>query len=111
MTHTTDKPKPSNPSLADLALLLGVTEQDILSHCRKAELVDARSFIVAFMLKHLGLRQQDVAGLLDISQAAVSKLMARHQLFMEQTYYYADYARRFSQFEQDIMEYDKKPVY
>lgn len=101
----------SKTTLADLASMLGVTEQDILSHCRRTELVDARSIIVAFMLKHLGLRQQDVAGLLNISQAAVSKLMTRHQLFLEQKRFYADYVHRFSQFEQDIREYDKGTDY
>lgn len=65
-------------TLADLASRLGVTVDDILSHCRKTELVDARSMIVAILMNRPHVRQQDIAAMLDISQAAVSKLMARH---------------------------------
>ena len=66
-------------TLADLASKLGVTVEDILSHCRKTELVDARSMIVAILIERPHARQQDIAPLIGISQAAVSKLLARHR--------------------------------
>lgn len=74
----------SQPSLAELAAKLGTTEEAILSHCRKAALVDARSMIVAILIlmERTHVRQQDVAPLLGISQAAVSKLLTRHKLFL-----------------------------
>lgn len=69
--------------LADLADRLGVTVEDILGHRRNAELVDARCMIVARLLNERPrMRQQDVAPLLDISQAAVSKLLARHHTML-----------------------------
>lgn len=74
--------KPNRKSLDSLAARLEVTKEDLLSHCRKAELVDARSMAVALLMSRLGVRQQDVAPLLDISQAAVSKLLARHNGLM-----------------------------
>ena len=72
----------SQPSLAELAAKLGTTEEAILSHNRKAALVDARSMIVAILMNRPHVRQQDVAPLLGISQAAVSKLLTRHKLFL-----------------------------
>lgn len=75
-------------TLADLASRLGVTVDDILSHCRKTELVDARSMIVAILMNRPHVRQQDIAALLDISQAAVSKLLARHRSLMEYNSFY-----------------------
>lgn len=74
--------KTTNPiqteTLAAFASKLGVAVEDILSHCRKTELVDARSMIVAILIERPHVRQLDIAALLDISQAAVSKLLARH---------------------------------
>ena len=107
MTHTSNTLL-SKSTLAELASKLGVTVEDILSHCRRAELVDARSMIVAVLLKRPHTRQQDIAPLLGISQAAVSKLLARHQLFMIQ---YAYYVRRFSQFEQEVKDDDTGLAY
>ena len=71
--------KTANETLAELAKELGVSEKAILSHCRRAELVDARSMIVAILIERPHVRQQDIAPLLGISQAAVSKLLARHR--------------------------------
>jgi predicted XRE-type DNA-binding protein len=71
--------KTANETLATFASKLGVTVEDILSHCRKTELVDARSMIVAILIERPHVRQQDIAPLLGISQAAVSKLLARHR--------------------------------
>lgn len=68
--------------LPAVAQSFGLAENDIMSHSRKAELVDARSMTVALLLSHPQLRQQDAARLLDISQAAVSHLLARHQWLM-----------------------------
>ena len=93
--------KQKHPPLAELASKLGVSVQDILSHCRKAELVDARSMIVAILLEHTSMRQQDIAPLLDISQAAVSKLLARHNSMMGYAWGH-DYKARFEQLEKDI---------
>ncbi len=84
--------------LTDLAHCLGVTEDDLLSHCRKAELVDCRSMIVAVLMEHAHLRQQDVAPLLDISQAAVSKLLTRHRQLIKHPGGNPDYQKRYADF-------------
>ena len=84
----------SKETLKALAERLGVTEETLLSHCRKAELVDARAMAVVTMMNRLHLRQQDVAPLFDISQAAVSKLLSRHRSMMETD---RDYKERFDQ--------------
>lgn len=81
MTQTTNI-QISQPTLAELATKLGTTEEAILSHCRKAELVDARCMIAAILMNRSHVRQQDVAPLLGISQAAVSKLLTRHKSFL-----------------------------
>ena len=78
MTQTTNI-SISQPTIAELAAKLGTTEEAILSHNRKAKLVDARCMIVAILMERLCARQQDIAPLLGISQAAVSKLLARHK--------------------------------
>jgi len=65
-------------TLAELAALLGVDEQAILSHCRQKSLVDARAIIVAFMSIYRGMRQIDIAEMLEISQPAVCKLHKHH---------------------------------
>lgn len=82
-----------NTFLAELAANLEVTVEDILGHRRNAELVDARCMIVALLLNERPrMRQQDIAQLLDISQAAVSKLLARHHTMLSgygQTCYYS----------------------
>ncbi len=85
-------------TLSTLAVCLGMTMDDLLSHCRKAELVDARSMIVAVLIEYTHLRQQDVAPMLDISQAAVSKLYARHRLLMKSLGGDPDYQQRFADF-------------
>ena len=87
--------KTTKETLTHLASKLGVTVDDILSHCRKTELVDARSMIVAVLTNRPHTRQQDIAALLGISQAAVSKLLARHRALMQ----YTDYKNRFTALE------------
>lgn len=97
--------KTPKETLAELASKLGVTEQAILSHCRKTELVDARSMIVAILMNRPHTRQQDIAPLLGISQAAVSKLLARHHALMQ----YADYKNRFAAIEPVIAGATRNP--
>lgn len=87
MTHSSNTLL-SKYTLAELAKELGVSEKAILSHCRRVELVDARSMIVAILIERPHVRQQDIAALLDISQAAVSKLLARHRSLMEYNSFY-----------------------
>lgn len=89
-------------NLSALAQGLGVTKKDLLSHCRKVELVDARSMIVAVLMEHAHLRQQDVAPLLDITQSAVSWLLIRHRLMMKHPGGNPDYQKRFADFESKI---------
>lgn len=57
---------------------LGVTKEELWSRCRETRLVDARSMVAALLSENEGLRQQDIATLLGISQAAVSKMLTRH---------------------------------
>lgn len=85
-------------TLSVFAQCLGVTMDDLLSHCRKVELVDARSMIVAVLIEHAHLRQQDVAPLFDFSQAGVSKLLTRHHLMMKNPGGNLDYQKRFAEF-------------
>lgn len=80
--------KIDNTVLADLASKLGVTEEAILGHCRKADLVDARCMVAAVLIEIPRVRQQDVAQLLGISQAAVSKLLRRHRDLLGVDVYY-----------------------
>ena len=89
-------------NLPSLAESLGVTMNDLLSHCRKAELVDCRSMLVAVLMERTHMRQQDVAPLLDISQAAVSKLLTRHRQMMKHPGGDPDYQQRFAEFESTI---------
>ena len=84
--------------LSALARELGVTLDDLLSHCRKAELVDCRSMILAILTEHAHLRQQDVAPLLSITQSAVSWLLIRHRQMMQHPGGRPDYQKRFAEF-------------
>lgn len=85
-------------TLSALASSLGVTLDDLLSHCRKTELVDCRSMIVALLIEHAHLRQNDVAPLLDVTQSAVSWLLIRHRLMMKRPGGNPDYQKRFAEF-------------
>ena len=85
-------------TLSTLAARLGVTMDALLSHCRKAELVDARSMIVAIMIEHAHMRQQEVAPLLNITQSAVSWLLIRHRQMMKRPGGNPDYQQRFAGF-------------
>ena len=88
----------SENDLSTLASHLGVTLDDLLSHCRKAELVDCRSMIVAILTEHAHMRQQDVAPLLSITQSAVSWLLIRHRQMMQHPGGRPDYRKRYAQF-------------
>lgn len=88
--------------LSTFATCLGVTLDDLLSHCRKAELVDCRSMIVAILIEHAHMRQQDVAPLLNITQSAVSWLLIRHRQMMKRPGGNPDYQKRFADFELTI---------
>lgn len=92
----------SQPTLAELAAKLGTTEEAILSHCRLVELVDARSMIVALLMERPCVRQQDVAPLLGISQAAVSKLLARHRQMLN--YSFSSYKDRWQALKKELNE-------
>jgi predicted XRE-type DNA-binding protein len=69
--------------LVELADKVGVTMDDLLSHCRRQELVDDRCMVVALLVNDYHLRQKEVAMLLQISQPAVSNLLARHENLMK----------------------------
>ena len=56
----------------------GITLEELRSGSRKQHLVDARSLVAAMLMQQRFTRQQDVAELLGISQAAVSHLLVRH---------------------------------
>lgn len=85
-------------TLSTFADCLGVTLDDLLSHCRKAELVDCRSMIVAILMENAHLRQQDLAPLLDISQPGVCKLLIRHRQMMKSPGGNPDYQKRYAEF-------------
>lgn len=94
------KAKPiSENDLSTLAAGLGVTLDDLLSHCRKAELVDARSMTVALLIEHAHMRQKEVAPLLNITQSAVSWLLIRHRQMMKHPGGNPDYQQRYADFE------------
>jgi len=90
--------------LPALAQIMGVSVSDLLSHCRKAELVDARSMAVALMMSQPGVKQEDVAPVLGISQAGVSYLLIRHNGMM----HYDDYKQRFAAVEAAAREARKR---
>ena len=98
----------TNNLLTDLALSLGVTVGDLLSHCRKAELVDARSMIVAVMMEHAHMRQQDVAPLFNITQSGVSWLLIRHRSLMKHPGGSPDYQQRYADFVSAVESDDKR---
>ena len=62
---------------------LGVTLIDLQSRCRRVDLVDARCLVAATLMRKPHVRQQDIADLFGISQAAVSKLLVRHRNLVE----------------------------
>lgn len=77
-------------NLAEVARRVGVSEEDVLSHCRRQELVDARSMIVALLQTKGHLLQTQIAPIMDISQAAVSHLITRHRNLLETDKTYAN---------------------
>ncbi len=64
--------------LDSLSKKLGVKSREVLSRKRTRLLVDARCMIAAVLKRQHNIRQQDIADLFGISQAAVSKLLVRH---------------------------------
>lgn len=100
---TNENYKLDKETLANLASKLGVTEEEILGHCRKSELVDARCMVAAVLIGIPRVRQQDVAQLLGISQAAVSKLLKRHN---DLKGYNAYYHRKWERFQMKIQNVD-----
>ena len=94
--------------LSNLARCIGATVESILSREHHVELVDNRSMIVAVMMEHAHMRQQDVAPLLDISQAAVSKLLTRHRQMMRHPGGNPDYQQRYADFKSTVESDDKR---
>ena len=74
--------KSQNP-LKQVMSAFGITLEELRSGSRKQHLVDARSLVAALLMQQRFTRQQDVAELLGISQAAVSHLLVRHKNLME----------------------------
>ena len=79
--------------LVELADKVGISMDDLLSHCRRQQLVDDRCMIVALLINDYHLTQKEVALLLQISQPAVSKLLTRHENLMDS---YASYRNQFN---------------
>ena len=74
--------KSQNP-LKQVMSAFGVTLKELRSGNRKQHLVDARSMVAAALMQQQFTRQQDIAELLGISQAAVSHLLVRHRNLVE----------------------------
>ena len=72
-----------NERFERLARRLEVTVEELRGGCRRQELVDARCMVAAQLVELPGVRQQDVADLFCVSQAAVSKMLVRHGNLME----------------------------
>lgn len=70
-------------TLDSLLKKLGVKPRDVLSRKRTRLLVDARCQIAATLKSRQQVRQQDIADLFGISQAAVSKLLVRHKNLLQ----------------------------
>ncbi len=62
---------------------LKVTEKELRGRCRRQDLVDARCMMAAALLNQPLTRQGDVAKILNVSQAAISHLMLRHESLLD----------------------------
>lgn len=69
---------------------VGVTVDELRSRSHIQRIADARSMVAAALIAMPEIRQVDIAALLGTSQAAVSKMLNRHKLYM----YYSDYRHR-----------------
>ena len=87
------------PILNTLCRRLRVTSDELLSRCRRQDLVDARCLTAAWMMLLPGIRQRDVAALLTVSQAAVSKFLVRHKDML----YYAEYQQRWEKLKSETL--------
>lgn len=76
--------------LSMLAEKAGVSVDELCSHSHLQRIADARSMVAAALIAMPEIRQVDIAALLGTSQAAVSKMLNRHKLYM----YYPDYRHR-----------------
>jgi len=63
--------------------LLHVTEEEMISSCRRPDLADARCLTAAALMKQRFMRQDDVAEFFKTTQGAVSKMLARHKKLLE----------------------------
>ena len=70
---------------------LGVTMEEVQSGSRETKVVDARSIVAAMLNEGHGVLQVDIAELLGMTQAAVSKMLTRHRTMM---HYNAPYRRK-----------------
>lgn len=76
---------------------LAVTERELLGHCRRQDLVDARCLVAAALMRQPLTRQQDVAQILGTSQSVVSRWLSRHHDLLETD---AGYRWKWSRIEQ-----------
>lgn len=88
--------------LSRLLKLLNVTVEELQSGCREPRLVDARSMVAASLIEFPKMRQVDIALILNTSQAAVSKLLNRHQNLLEGD---LRYRRRWQSFADEVNMY------
>jgi len=73
---------------------MGVTLEDLQNGRRTRPLADARCMMAAWLKKQPKVRQEDIAEFFGTSQAAVSKMLARHRNLMD---YNAVYRTSFEQ--------------
>ena len=66
---------------------LNVTMAELRNGVKSQRLTDARAMVAAIFRKHYHIRQQDIAILLSASQAAVSKMLERHQQLLQDPAY------------------------
>ncbi len=77
----------NNIPLDKLLETLEVTMSELRSPSRKRPLCDARAMLSTVFRKQYRIKQSEVALLLDTSQAAVSKMLKRHEQLMQDPVY------------------------
>lgn len=69
-------------ALRELMERVGMTEEKLRSKSRVWAYVDARSMLAAMLMEVPGMRQVDVASMMGVTQAGVSKMLARHRVYL-----------------------------